>query len=149
MLRWSRFIPVLAILVVGIGCDSGRHSASGFRLPPDGSAERGKAAFLAFGCVSCHDVAGVDLPKPQLRHPIPIVLGGTVTKPMSDGYLTTAIIYPSFRLAAYPKSEVAVGDESKMPHFTTEMTVQQLVDVVEFLQSAYKVREVPVSYGYR
>lgn len=147
MLRWSRCFPILAILVVG--CGSGRHSSSGFRLPPDGSVERGKAAFIAFGCVSCHDVAGVDLPKPQVRHPIPIVLGGTVPKSMSDGYLTTAIIYPSFRLAAYPRSEVAVGGESKMPHFASEMTVQQLVDVVEFLQSAYKVREVPVSYSYR
>lgn len=149
MQRWSRLIPVLAILAAAMGCESGRHSSAGFRLPPDGSIERGKAAFVSLGCNSCHEVYGVGLPKPTIQPPVPVILGGEVNKEVSDGYLTASIIHPSYRLASYPKNQIAVGNESRMPHFTGDMTVQQLVDIVEFLQSTYKIREVPLSQGYR
>jgi len=149
MLRWSIGLPILALLGAGLACNSGRHSAAGFRLPPDGSAERGRVAFEALGCNSCHEVSGSNLPRPTVQPAVPVMLGGELSAEMSDGYLTTSIIHPSYKLAGYPKNLIANGSESRMPHYADGMTVRQLVDIVAFLQSRYTVRELPVTYGYR
>ena len=89
-----------AVLVFGMlaGCD-GRHSAAGFRLPENGSVERGKAAFVELQCTRCDTVAGVDLPSPA-RVGFEVPLGGEVYQARTDGYLVTSIIHPSYRLAA-------------------------------------------------
>lgn len=130
------------------GCDSGPHSSAGFRLP-DGNVERGKTAFVAYGCHTCHEVAGSDLPRPAVQAPVPVVLGGVVERPMTDGYLTTSIINPSYRIAGYPKEQVVAGGRSRMPHFGDRMTVQDLADLVAFLQSRYTVRHMMPEYGVR
>jgi L-cysteine S-thiosulfotransferase len=145
----SKLLPVLAMLAAGMACDSGRRSAAGFRLPADGDVERGKAAFVELGCNSCHEVSGADLPRPTVQPPVPVVLGGELGKVMTDGYLTTSIIYPSYRFASYPRKQIADGRESRMPHYADKMTVRQMIDIVAFLQSRYTVREMPPVYTYR
>jgi len=130
-------IAVLA--VAGTACNSGRHSSSAFHLPPDGDAERGKAAFLAMGCHSCHTVSGVDLPQPTVQPPVPVILGGRVSERLSDAYLVTSIVYPSYALAPYPKDQITSGGRSRMTHDLDHMTVRQLADIVAFLQSRYSV----------
>jgi sulfur-oxidizing protein SoxX len=141
-------LGVMALLVSG--CDTGPHAAAGFRLPPGGSPERGKADFVAFGCDTCHEVSGLALPKPTVQPPVPVLLGGPVDSPMTDGYLVTSIIYPSYRLAGHPTSQIAVKGESRMPHdYAAKMTVQQLTDIVAFLQAQYVVRRTLPDYGYR
>jgi mono/diheme cytochrome c family protein len=132
---------IAVLFVVALGCQAGRHSSAGFRLPPDSDVERGKAVFVAFGCHACHNVDGVQLPKPPVTRQVSVLLGGTLDKTMTDGYLVTSIIYPSYQLAPYPRSEItSSGGESRMPHYAATMTVQQLVDIVAFLQSRYRVR---------
>ncbi|HUK19485.1 MAG TPA: cytochrome c [Bryobacteraceae bacterium] len=137
---------VLALLLGG--CEPGPHSSSGFRLP-EGNAQRGKAAFVAYGCHSCHQVSGVDLPKPTVQPPVPVVLGGVVEQPMTDGYLVTSIIYPSYKLASYPKEQITVNGQSRMPHYADKMTVQELTDIVAFLQAQYVIRRATPEYGLR
>jgi mono/diheme cytochrome c family protein len=139
-------LGVLALFVSG--CESGPHSASGFRLP-EGNAQRGKVAFVAYGCHTCHQVANVDLPKPTVQPPVPVVLGGVVERPMTDGYLVTSIIYPSYKIAGYPKDQVMVNGKSRMPHCADKMTVQELTDIVAFLQSQYVVRRTMPDAGVR
>jgi mono/diheme cytochrome c family protein len=148
MLHWSRLLPILAMLGAGVACDSGRHSASGFRLPTDGDVERGKQAFMALGCNSCHEVSGVELPGPSVQPPVPVTLGGEVSQARTDGYLTTSIIYPSYQLASYPRDQITIGGESRMPHYADKMTVRQLTDIVAFLQSRYTIRALPPVYAY-
>jgi len=111
----------------------------GFRLPGYGDPERGKIAFAALECNSCHEVAGSDLPKPTLQPKVPFLLGGEVAHEMTDGYLVTSIIHPSHQLKGYPKEMVANGTQSRMPVYADNMTVKQLTDIVAFLQSRYKV----------
>ena len=139
---------LLLVVVMTAGCDSGRHSASGFRLPPDGDVDRGKAAFIALGCSGCHEVSGGETPRPTVQPPVPVVLGGVMDYVMSDGYLVTSIINPSHRLAHYPKNQITQGGESRMPYYADRMTVRQLTDVVAFLQSRYRVRRLPTKYYY-
>lgn len=140
MLRRSCLAATAILLGAAAGCESGRRSSAGFRLPPDGSIDRGKIAFIDFGCNNCHEVAGVDLPRPTVQPPVPVVLGGEVTTELSDGSLVTSIIYPSYRLARYPKDQITARGESRMPHYADRMTVRQLTDLVAFLQSRYVVR---------
>jgi len=138
-----------ALVLLASSCQTGPHSSSGFRLPPGGDLQRGKAEFVAFGCNTCHQVSGTNLPQPTVQPPVPVVLGGAVDRQMTDGYLVTAIIYPSYKLAAYPKAQITVNGQSRMPHYNSKMTVDQLTDIVAFLQSRYVVRQTIPESGYR
>ncbi|HTX39160.1 MAG TPA: c-type cytochrome [Bryobacteraceae bacterium] len=143
--RW-RLAPVAVLAIASATCSSGRHSPSAFHLPPDGDAKRGQAAFVALECNSCHEVSGVDLPRPTVQPPVPVALGGPVETSFSDAYLVTSIIYPSYDLAPYPKDEITSGGQSRMPHYADRMTVRQLTDIVAFLQSRYYVPRMPDAY---
>jgi hypothetical protein len=141
-------VPALALLLASaVACNTGRHSSSGFRLPPDGNAAQGKIEFVALGCNTCHSVAGVDLPAPTVQPPVPVVLGGQVPIDPADGYLTTSIIFPSHRLATYPRQAIVHNGLSRMPEFD-RITVRQLTDIVAFLQQHYTVVPPTPAYMY-
>lgn len=137
-----RLSPMLlaAIVAVTVSCGSERDVSAGFRLPPGGNAEAGKAAFISFGCHSCHTIDGLEFPAPATPAPVPVVLGGTVNHPPNDGYLVTSVIHPSYQLARYPARDIPSAGESRMPHYAERMTVQQLTDIVAFLHTQYKRR---------
>jgi len=60
----------------------------------------------------------------------------------------TSIINPSHKLArGYPIEQVTNNGQSKMPNYNGYMTVQELIDIVSFLQPHYDVY-VP-QYEYR
>jgi L-cysteine S-thiosulfotransferase len=141
----------LGALVLMAGCLSDRHSSTGFRLPADGDVQRGKAAFVSLGCSNCHAVVGTDLPEPTVQPAVPVVLGGQIAEPITDGYFVTAIINPAYQLrhqlARYRKEEITTNGEPRMPHYDDRITVRQLTDIVAFLQSQYAVqRPVPGYY---
>lgn len=127
--NWLTLV-VAALLLATLACESGRHSAAGFRLPPNGNIENGKAVFVALECYTCHEVAGETMPAPSVKDPLlAIRLGGEVPVEVTDGYLVTSIIHPSYTLA-----------DSRMPNYRDHLTVQQLTDLVAFLQSRYEVQ---------
>ncbi|MGA2592872.1 MAG: c-type cytochrome [Bryobacteraceae bacterium] len=148
MLRLSTFLPLAMLLALATACSSGRHSSAGFRLPDGGDVEKGKAAFVALQCHTCHEVQGVDFPRPTVQPPVPVTLGGEVTEVVTDGYLVTSIINPSYELAPYPKDLITVHGKSRMPDYADRVTAKQLTDVVAFLQSRYTVRRIPNKYTY-
>ena len=56
------------------------------------------------------------------------------------GELVTSIINPSHKLAkGYPLDLVSNDGQSKMPVYNGFMTVQELIDIVIFLQPHYEV----------
>jgi sulfur-oxidizing protein SoxX len=129
------------------GCGADRMSEKGFSLP-EGDPIRGKDTFLYMHCHECHTIAGEDLPRVELADPPFVELGGTVTRVKTYGELVTAIINPSHKLArGYPIDVVSNEGESKMPVYNSFMTVQELIDIVMFLQPYYEVY-VP-KYEYR
>ena len=146
-----KIVSTLTLLLIAMavlaGCDRDPMSEKGFRLP-DGNAEAGRAAFLDMECQQCHSIEGMDLPAIPGQEPPYVVLGGEVTKVKTYGELVTAIINPSHRLArGYARAVVAKDGESKMAVYNEYMTVQQLIDLVTFLQPMYEV--VPPEYRYR
>jgi mono/diheme cytochrome c family protein len=123
--------------MLAAGCGPASKSARGFRLP-DGNIEQGKAAFIALQCHQCHQVEGVELPAPECAPPVTVTLGGEVLKVKTYGDLVTSIINPSHRLAAgYEKETIQKDGHSLMKNFNDVMTVNQLIDLVAFLQSRY------------
>lgn len=138
---------IIAVIAVGVACTTGRHSSAGFRLAADGNVDRGKHAFVQLGCNNCHEVAGSDLSKPTEILPVPVVLGGMVSREVTDGWLVASIINPSHSFGRYPKDLMMVNNQSRMPSTADQMTVRQLTDIVEFLQRHYTVRQ-PLDRAY-
>ena len=140
-----------SMLLLGLlglcGCMPSPESSVGFRLP-DGDAERGRAAFVDLQCHGCHAVAGVDLEFTGTGA-VRVELGGQVSRVRTYGELVTSIINPSHRLApGYDPAYVTTGGESIMTlaYINEVMTIQQLIDVVAFLQDQYDVSP-PSEFG--
>ena len=142
----------IALLLVAVAilssCDQeARMSQQGFRLP-EGDADAGRATFLYMQCHQCHTIDGEQLPEIPGMDPPYVELGGKVSRVKTYGELITAIINPSHKLArGYAKEVVADNGESHMFIYNSHMTVQELIDIVMFLQPKYDVK-VP-AYHYR
>jgi sulfur-oxidizing protein SoxX len=139
-------LALLVGLVFGmVACESERRSSAGFRLP-EGDVQRGREAVLALKCYACHEFAGGNFPQPVADPPVPVRLGGETPFVKTDGDLVTSIINPSHRLTYGNLGELTeAGGESRMADYTEIMTVEQLIDVVAFLQSLYEVQPPPRS----
>ena len=146
----KRAITVITLLVVMLAlsaCEADRMSERGFSLPA-GNALAGKDAFVYMHCHECHSVTGEEFPDLARSEPPFVELGGTVTRVKTYGELVTSIINPSHKLAqGYPLDVITVEGQSRMPVYNGYMTVQELIDIVAFLQPHYDV--FAPSYEYR
>lgn len=138
----TRFVTALMLVsLAALGaCDrDAMMSSKGFRLP-DGDAVAGRDAFLYMQCHQCHTIKGEQLPViPGQAGPY-VELGGKVTHVRTYGQLITSIINPSHELAkGYAAEVVAENGESDMYIYNSHMTVQELIDIVMFLQPYYDV----------
>lgn len=131
---------ILVSLVALSGCDRDvMMSEKGFRLP-DGDAQAGREAFLYMQCHQCHSIKGEQLPGIPGQEPPYVELGGDVTMVKTYGDLVTSIINPTHKLArGYAEEVVAEDGESKMYVYNHHMTVQELTDIVMYLQPHYDV----------
>lgn len=131
-------IRILLPLAFLAGCYSDPMSQRGFSLP-EGDAMAGREAFLYMQCNQCHTIANETLPDIAGAEPY-VELGGKVTRIKTYGELVTAIINPSHDLAdGYAAEIVSEDGESNMYNYNRAMTVQELIDLVTFLQPHYKV----------
>lgn len=130
---------LLSCLAALSACDrEARMSEKGFRLP-QGDAQAGRETFIDMRCHQCHTIAGEELPVIPALDPPYVELGGRVAKVKTYGELVTAIIFPSNDLArGYAEEVVSEDGESKMYDYTKHMTVQELADIVTFLQPHYE-----------
>jgi sulfur-oxidizing protein SoxX len=135
---------VMALMLVCLAtltaCDrDAMMSSKGFRLP-DGDAIAGRDAFLYMQCHQCHTIDGEQLPGIPGQEMPYIELGGKVTQVKTYGQLVTAIINPSHELArGYAEEVVSEYGESNMYIYNDHMTVQELIDIVMYLQPYYDV----------
>jgi len=137
------FVVLASLLLISCG-DKASKQSKGFFLP-EGDVETGKTTFVGMQCNRCHTVEGVMLPDHDLPELPKIRLGGEIYKVKSYGDLVTAIINPQHTLA--PQYLAMLSDEEKkagtsgspMLEFNRSMTVNQLIDLVAFLHSRYKL----------
>lgn len=137
-------IPLLILILLLAACDTGPNSGRGFSLP-EGDADRGRATFIELECNTCHSTADIERIAVSEAPDINIKLGGEVTVIKTYGDLVTSVINPSHKIAQrYSKQKVATEEgESTMIAYNEVMTVQQLVDLVTYLENNYQV--VPAS----
>lgn len=139
-------VPVLFAAILLAACDTGPKSSMGFKLP-DGDPAIGKQLFVQLECNSCHTVINLDLPEPVEPGPVNVLLGGPVARVKTYGQLVSSVINPSHRIVRrYKKEDVTQNGESLMPIYNETMTVQQLIDLVAFLQGEYRVTVPQYSY---
>ena len=147
MNKLFRVATIVTLLASIAACDRDPMSEKGFRLP-DGDPMAGREAFLYMQCNQCHTISGEDLPAVPNADPPYVELGGPVSRVKTYGELVTSIINPSHKLASgYAEEVVSEDGESKMYVYNGYMTVQELIDIVMYLQPHYDV--VVPEFHYR
>jgi sulfur-oxidizing protein SoxX len=138
---------IIAIAALLSACDAEKvMSERGFRLP-DGDAQAGRETFLYMQCNQCHTIEDEELPIIPGTEPY-VELGGVVSHVKTYGELVTAIVNPSHKLAdGYAEDLVSEDGVSNMYIYNDYMTVQELTDLVRFLQPHYDI--APPRYQYR
>lgn len=140
-MRRSMMLVLMLLFTFGLSACS-KKSMVGFRLP-DGDPVAGKHTFVELGCTQCHRVFAVSgLPEPTVAPPVKM-LGGAYEPAPTDADLMTSIITPSEDIArAYPGQVHTFpgSDASRMHDYSRDMTVRQLIDVIEFLHGRYRPR---------
>lgn len=147
--RYSTLIVVLVITGAAVSCDQGPKSGHGFTLP-EGSVEKGEAAFVRFQCSDCHAVSGRDDLRENTDPIMTVAIGGETTRIQTYGQLVTSVINPSHRISQrYLEEPVAIDDVSRMRNYNDVMTVSEMVDVVTFLQEQYELQPyTPTRYHH-
>lgn len=122
-------VALLAIVALSCGQEAGEPievATSDFTLPI-GDAAAGRQAFIDMECYACHAVAGdAEMPAPTETVHGPEI--GAAQASQTREYIADSIISPAHII---PPPET----ESPMPKLRTEMSVQQLVDLVAFCGS--------------
>ena len=100
----------------------------------------GQTTFAALGCINCHQVDGVSFTATGIMQPERIIqLGGEQPKAKTYGQLVTAIIHPNADILKKDPQYVDPDGNTLMPDYTQMMTVQQMTDLVTFLQDHYDI----------
>lgn len=131
-------IPLSLMLTA---CSEGPDSPKGFSLP-EGNADTGKAIFIAYKCLACHTMQGLEdnTIAPQLEKKV--LLGGDVRTIKTYAELVTSVINPSHKIAVGYQREgfIDATGKSHMRNYNDLMTVTELIDLVAFLQPQYNLK---------
>ena len=154
-MRHFSLTPLFLLFLVLASCEFGPNTGRGFSLP-EGSVDAGRTTFIELECNSCHSVGDIERIAGREKLDINVPLGGSVATVKTYGDLVTSIINPSHKISRrYSKQGLVTGDgKSSMIVYNEIMSVQQLVDMVTYLESNYILTPVTrTSYrplpGYR
>ena len=151
MVKAKRFFLFLFIFLPA--CATHPDYASQFRFPINwGNIDEGKAAFIELECHQCHTVNGVQLPSFTGTSPVQLELGGELIYAKTYADLVTSIINPDHSISekylqSLPEDQRRVA-RTIMP-FRDNMTVEQLIDIVTFLNSRYELMDGYEEIYYR
>jgi sulfur-oxidizing protein SoxX len=144
-----RVLGVCLLLFV-FGCDQ---QGQGFNLPK-GNVEQGRMTFILLQCNACHSVttsensATKGIEWDGVEDGVHVVLGGQVTRIKTYGDLVTSIINPNHKLSrGLDKKTITEDGTSKMRVYNEIMSVQELIDLVSYLESKYEIW-IPDYYQY-
>ena len=146
MISYLKMILFFFLLTL-TACSGGKQAPFGFSLP-EGNAESGRAAFVELSCNACHSTPDVEQLEADPSQDIAVILGGDVSRVKTYADLVTSVINPSHRISKTNPPEMVTSDGiSRMPVYNSLMTVEQLIDVVTYLQPHYNLRVYePTSY---
>jgi len=138
------YLMVFVLLCGSLLISSCNRQSRGFALP-EGDIEKGKVTYKRLACSECHSIPNIEWKGGQDN--LKIHLGGEVTSLKTYGSLVTSVINPSHKVASFYNQKTSTeGGLSKMKNYNEVMTVQELIDLVTFLQSEYQVASPPTKY---
>jgi L-cysteine S-thiosulfotransferase len=153
--KWVGIIAIDSILVMLFACMgliSCKQESRGFVLP-DGNIEKGKELFSSLKCTDCHSIADIAWTGSKMEGDPEVKLGGQVTSMKMYGELVTSVINPSHKISQkylHEQQLTMPEGSSKMEskRYNEFMSVQDLVDLVAYLQSEYKLAVPLAPYPY-
>ncbi|MDT8321393.1 MAG: hypothetical protein RQ826_12785 [Xanthomonadales bacterium] len=141
----------LLLLPALYACTGDPKAAKGFVLP-EGDTTQGEQVFVDFNCQACHSIPGREFPPSDFVSPIQMEIGGEVYRVKNYGELLTAIVNPDHIISPKYLAMLETGrrdlDISPMPRYGEEMTVAELIDLVEFLHAQYTKLQPQYYRGY-
>ena len=140
----SNLVLIFILFCGGLLLSSCNEEARGFALPA-GEIEEGKKIYKTLDCNTCHSIAGIEWKGGT--DSLKVHLGGAVTRKKTYGELVTSVINPSHKIAqGYKRQGTTHEGLSKMVNYNEIMTVQELIDLVSFLQSEYEIVSPATDY---
>ncbi len=142
----------LSILLLS-ACRTYPDYANDFRFPiMKGDIDRGQQAFASLGCIQCHVVDGAELPAYNGTMPFTVVLGGDLMFAKTYGDLATSIINPDHVISEQYLDLLTREERNRVrtsPMYVNEnMKVTELIDIVAFLNSKYRLLPGYTEYYY-
>jgi len=146
-----RSIFAAMLLLMLYACSSESEPVKGFVLPK-GDIATGKQVFIKYNCHACHTIPDMEFPEVAFKVPFVLEIGGEVYRVKNYGELMTAIVNPDHIISGKYKAMLAEADRnvefSPMPDYRQEMTVAELIDLVEFLHAQYTKLQPQYYRGY-
>jgi L-cysteine S-thiosulfotransferase len=132
-MRAYRVLPGVLVGIVLLGGCSRKpvETEKGLRLPA-GDPQAGRAVFEKTRCYTCHEISGQSFPAPSLDRPVRFTQE-QAKKPAEE--LAQSIVSPSHTISGFPSAVAEGGELSKMGDFNRVLTVQDVADLVAFIQS--------------
>ena len=151
-LKLFRFATLVAIILMALpACTENGKPVKGFVLPK-GDIPQGEQVFVDFNCHSCHTIPGVDFPDVEFTAPFVLEIGGEVYRVKNYGELLTAVVNPDHIISPKYVNMLKKAERdaiiSPMPYFGEEMTVAELIDLIEFLHAQYTRLQPQYYRGY-
>ena len=150
MIGVSGMLAMFALLALA-ACTGDAKPVKGFVLP-QGDVAQGEQVFIDFKCHQCHTIPGLEFPATEFEPPFILELGGEVYRVKNYGELLTAVVNPDhiismkYRVMLEQANREAII--SPMPYYGEEMTVAELIDLVEFLHAQYTKLQPQYYRGY-
>jgi len=149
--RHWKLLPAMVVLLALTACSGDNKPVKGFVLPK-GDIAQGEQVFVDFNCHACHTIPGTEFPEVEHKLPFILDIGGKVYRVKNYGELLTAVVNPDHIISPKYKAMLEQAEReaiiTPMPYRGEDMTVAELVDLIEFLHSHY-TRLQPAYYtGY-
>ena len=132
-------------------CTGDAKPVKGFVLP-QGDIAQGEQVFVDFNCHGCHTIPDKEFPAVDFEPPFILEIGGEVYRVRNYGELLTSVVNPDHIISMKYRAMLEQADReaiiSPMPYYGEEMTVAELIDLVEFLHAQYTKLQPQYYRGY-
>jgi mono/diheme cytochrome c family protein len=150
--KFILYVIITAFTLIAVSaCGENGKPVRGFVLPK-GDIPQGEQVFVDFNCHGCHTIPGVEFPGVDFTPPFILEIGGEVYRVKNYGELLTAVVNPDHIISPKYVAMLEKADRtaviSPMPYYGEEMTVAELIDVVEFLHAQYTRLQPEYYRGY-
>lgn len=147
---FSSMMVLIALLALS-ACSGEAKPVKGFVLPP-GDIAQGEQVFVDFNCHGCHTIPEMEFPETEFEPPFILEIGGEVYRVKNYGELLTSIVNPDHIITPKYIAMLEKADReaiiSPMPYFGEDMTIAELIDLVEFLHAQYTKLQPEYYRGY-